>query len=122
MNVREQIQGILPGEAPYAVYPNTAGAYIAGHRAALAAALAPALAADSMIDRLATALAFISTADTGGEIFPTGPSDTVYAQDGNTVVDYVGPWYFLRGMGPTFLDAVEDAMRKERQQPPTPHS
>lgn len=67
-------------------------------------------------------LARIRDRATGGEIFPIGPSDTVYAEDGNTVVDFVGPWTFLRGKGVTFLDAVEDQMRQARQDTPTPHS
>ena len=68
---------------------------------------------ESYVERLERALAFISTADSGGEIFPCGPADTEYAEDGNTVVRHVGPWRFLNGSGNTFLAAVEDAMNKD---------
>lgn len=70
------------------------------------------LEAADRIERLERALEFISTADTGGEIFPSGPSDTEYAEDGNTVVRHVPPWMFLTGRGPTFLEAVESAMEQ----------
>jgi hypothetical protein len=63
--------------------------------------------------RLRAALAFISTSDSGGEIYPTGPSDTVYSEDGNTVLEYKAPWSFLTGEGDTFLEAVEAAMEAE---------
>ena len=65
------------------------------------------------IERLRAALNYISTADSGGELYPVGPSDTEYAEDGNTVLRHVGPWIFLRGKGATFLDAVEDAIKKD---------
>lgn len=67
-------------------------------------------------DRLAAALEFISTADTGGELYPVGPDGIEYAEDGNTVARYCTPWHFLDGKGDTFLDAVEDAMRKAGQE------
>ena len=67
------------------------------------------------IERLERALAFISTADSGGELFPSGPSVVEYAEDHNTVLRYVGPWYFLNGTGETFLEAVENAMDKIRE-------
>lgn len=63
-------------------------------------------------DALEKAMEFISTADSGGEIFPSGPSDTEYSEDGNTVIRHVGPWQFLNGVGGTFLEAVQDAMNK----------
>lgn len=65
-------------------------------------------------DRLARALEFIATAGCGGELFPVGPSDTEYADDGNTVIRHVGPWRFLRGVGNTFLEAVEDEMQRQK--------
>lgn len=65
--------------------------------------------------RLRAALDFISTADDGGqEIYPSGPLDVEYSEDGNTVVRYVPPWYFLRGKGATFLEAVEMEMARKR--------
>jgi hypothetical protein len=64
------------------------------------------------VERLERALMFIAVADTGGELYPVGPSDTEYDEAGNTARRYVGPWHFLRGKGDTFLDAVEDAMKK----------
>ena len=70
---------------------------------------------EAHIERLECALAYISTADSGGELFPVGPSEVEYAEDGNTVLRYVGPWHFLSGTGETFLDAVEEAMRKQRE-------
>jgi hypothetical protein len=63
-------------------------------------------------DHLLKVLDFISTASTGGELFPVGPSDTEYAPDGNTVVRHVGPWHFLYSKGATFLEAVEAEMKK----------
>lgn len=63
--------------------------------------------------RLRAMLAYISTSDSGGEIFPVGPADVEWAEDGNTVVRYVPPWRFMHGTGDTFLAAVEDAMRKD---------
>lgn len=65
------------------------------------------------IDRLRAALDFISTADSGLELYPVGPSDTEYADDGNTLIRHVGPWNFLSGTGDTFLAAVEDAMKND---------
>jgi hypothetical protein len=62
-------------------------------------------------DELLAMLAFISTADVGGELFPVGPTDTEFAMDGNTVVRHVGPWWFLRWHGETFIDAVRAAMK-----------
>jgi hypothetical protein len=64
--------------------------------------------------RLSAALDFIATASEAGELYPVGPTDIEYTDDGNTVARYVGPWVFLDGTGETFLEAVEDAMRKAR--------
>jgi hypothetical protein len=64
--------------------------------------------------RLSAALNFIATASESGELFPVGPTDIEYEEDENTVLRYVGPWRFLNGTGDTFLEAVEDAMRKSR--------
>ena len=62
--------------------------------------------------RLRAALAYISTAGSGQELYPVGPSHTDYTDDGQTVVRHTGPWFFQYGVGDTFLDAVEDDMRK----------
>ena len=64
------------------------------------------------VKRLQAALDFVSTS--GQELFPVGPVEVIFAEDGNTVLGYVGPWYFQQGQGATFLDAVEDAMRKAK--------
>lgn len=62
-------------------------------------------------DRLAAALEFISTADRGGELFPSGPSDEIDVDHcGRPILArYAGEWVFLSGRGPTFLEAVEAA-------------
>lgn len=63
-------------------------------------------------DHLAQVIDFIGTAAMGGELFPVGPQDTEYAEDGETVIRHVGPWEFRFGIGDTFLAAVEDEMRE----------
>ena len=69
------------------------------------------------VERLEKVIDYIGVAESGGELFPVGPSDTEYAEDGNTVVRHVGPWRFLEGKGETFLDAVEDQMRMDDEAP-----
>jgi hypothetical protein len=67
-------------------------------------------------NRLQRALDFIATVAGGfGELYPVGATDVVYGDDGNTVVEYVKPWLFLRGEGDTFLDAVEAEMLATEQ-------
>ena len=64
------------------------------------------------IARLNGLLEFIGSADSGGELHPVGPSDRIYAEDENTLIEVVGPWYFLDGKGSTFIEAIEDCMKK----------
>ena len=66
------------------------------------------------VERLERAIEFIGNSDQGGEIFPSGPADREYAEDGNTLVRSVPPWAFLDGKGSTFLEAVEDAMKNAK--------
>jgi hypothetical protein len=66
-------------------------------------------------DALSDLLNFIGTASTGLELFPCGPSDIEYAEDGNTIVRYVGPWRFLEGEGDTFIEAVRAAKATSAQ-------
>lgn len=63
-------------------------------------------------DHLMRVINFIGVSDTGGKLYPVGPSDTEYAEGGSTVVRHVPPWFFLSGKGDTFLAAVEDEMGK----------
>lgn len=73
-----------------------------------------------ILDRLITErdlfyalLSYISMSDPGGkELHPVGPTDVRYAPDGNTIQKIIGPWKFMSGTGPTFVDAVMDDMRK----------
>lgn len=69
---------------------------------------------EAQVARLQTAMRVIesSTHTSGGELFPVGPADVRYAEDGNTVIGIDPPWSFLDGSGPTLLDAIEDHVRK----------
>lgn len=64
------------------------------------------------VSRLTELLLFIGTSDCGGEIHPIGPAEYVYGEDGNTIINVVGPWVFLSGQGDTFIEAVEDHKNK----------
>ena len=55
----------------------------------------------------------LSGIGSGGELFPVGPTDVEYAEDGNTIARVIGPWRFLNGTGESFIAAVEDCMKKE---------
>ncbi len=80
--------------------------------------LAIQIAADLAIERdaLRSAIDYIGTSASGGELFFVGPTDIEYSADGNTVARYVGPWHFLDGKGDTFLEAVQNQMAKEARQ------
>lgn len=62
--------------------------------------------------RLQRALHHISICEGAvGEIYPCGPSDSIYDEDGNTLIEHVAPWLFRQGKGATFLEAVEDDIK-----------
>lgn len=69
------------------------------------------------VSRLRAALDYIGTyASESHEIYPVGSTDIVYSADGEKIVEYIGPWVFLDGTGDTFLEAIEDSMRKARDE------
>lgn len=72
-------------------------------------------------DHLAAVIDTIGTADGGLALYPVGPADTVFEEDGNTIIRHVGPWMFLDGRGETFLAAVEDFMAKAGAMPKIPN-
>jgi hypothetical protein len=64
-------------------------------------------------NRLRSLIEYIGRCGVGGnEIWPVGPSGAEYSEDENTIVRYIGPWVFLNGVGETFIEAVEDSMKK----------
>jgi hypothetical protein len=63
-------------------------------------------------DHLVAVIDYISkAAGSSSELYPVGPAGIEYADDGNTVVRYIGPWRFNYSEGETFLEAVEKDMR-----------
>lgn len=68
-------------------------------------------AADT-VERLVDMLNYIGTIDPGGkELYPVGPYEYDYDKNDNPI--NISYWVFLHGRGSTFIEAVEDAMRKD---------
>lgn len=72
--------------------------------------IAQVIAERDLFARMITAVAF---GDPGSqELWPVGPETLQYDAAGNHS-GASGPWFFLKGRGATFIEAIQDHLKKE---------